>query len=76
MKTKYFILALATVLVSTVFTACNQTEFDPVSTDDATTPWATTCTFSQLISNYTTTLGIHADSTRKNSGTAHGVRKV
>lgn len=70
MKTKYLIVLFAAIAIA--FSACTQTEFDPISQDELLTnkePWETTYTFSELISEFTTPLGIHADSTRQNSGT-------
>lgn len=58
--------------ISSFFTSCNKTDFDPIPLDELTnvTPWETTYTFSKLISDFTTPLGIHADSTRQNSGSS------
>lgn len=68
MNTKYLILIL--IAVSSFFTACNKTDFAdaPVNVISESESWKTTYTFSQLISEFTTSLGIHSDSTRLNSG--------
>lgn len=68
MKTKYLFMILTAFTL--VFAGCTQTDFEPLPQEELleNKPWETTYTFSQLISEYTTPLGIHADSTRQNSG--------